>query len=687
MQADILINLAHTAELFHTPEGTGFADLDINGTRWTISANSWSLFIRMLQSLPSIRRDLHDKVSLPRHVCGITRMGIPCKARMCCAASVATLMTAPNVCGEAVLAMQQVAARSPPPPSQKSDEAVKLDRPAPAASKPAGPADKSRKRAGGQRGAHTTIPSPGESGASASPHNRNTTEASVASLLTPMAIAGVRSPERKLTFAQPGLNASTRVDVEGPGRELFPRAQWSRRATMESKFASEDAKLEISGTTVDIAREPNAGPSELNFLQSKNMERNQVDDLALKFSAFGALLTLRESSSSYAADISYLLELARRNGNKNALGRERFIQTPGDGHAGLQRLDLKLYEWDSLSVTAFGFRKDVDRSYESFVSAKAKDEFATADQTGEAGGVKLRSGAISVTSSYGSYKRMSGVANSTVAQQDHTVALDTWDLRSRLQGWGLAFPIEAFLPTSLYVTRFEHQTLFTKAADGPPDSTSGYSAGASWNWNSGYANVTYWDYRLDSQRVGDSSYDFAGRGLEIGFGAYGTAWGAYTGLSYYRADDLAPVSNSISSGYDAYALLTYKLDDFPDLSLNGSVSQYQYEGIAFPASSTGFYWSATLGLDFSKWLPAVGNASSNNQAAVSSGTAENPLGSAQPDIPGVARIRTSFNFKSPIGDKPSLKLFYRYAAETTEGGFGNRSGDSHLIAAILRGRL
>ena len=37
-QADILIELAQSAELFHTPDGTGFADLDINGHRetWTI---------------------------------------------------------------------------------------------------------------------------------------------------------------------------------------------------------------------------------------------------------------------------------------------------------------------------------------------------------------------------------------------------------------------------------------------------------------------------------------------------------------------------------------------------------------------------------------------------------------------------------------------------------------------------
>jgi hypothetical protein len=34
-QADILIELAQSAELFHTPDGTGFADLDINGHRET----------------------------------------------------------------------------------------------------------------------------------------------------------------------------------------------------------------------------------------------------------------------------------------------------------------------------------------------------------------------------------------------------------------------------------------------------------------------------------------------------------------------------------------------------------------------------------------------------------------------------------------------------------------------------
>jgi hypothetical protein len=42
-QADILVDLAQTAELFHAPDGTGFADLNINGHRetWPIRAKGF----------------------------------------------------------------------------------------------------------------------------------------------------------------------------------------------------------------------------------------------------------------------------------------------------------------------------------------------------------------------------------------------------------------------------------------------------------------------------------------------------------------------------------------------------------------------------------------------------------------------------------------------------------------------
>jgi hypothetical protein len=45
-QADILIDLAQTAELFHAPDSTGFADLDINGHRETWPIRSCSKAIK-----------------------------------------------------------------------------------------------------------------------------------------------------------------------------------------------------------------------------------------------------------------------------------------------------------------------------------------------------------------------------------------------------------------------------------------------------------------------------------------------------------------------------------------------------------------------------------------------------------------------------------------------------------------
>lgn len=59
-QADILVDLAQAAELFHTPDGTGYADIDINGHRetWSIRAKgfrSWLArrFFETTQGAPS----------------------------------------------------------------------------------------------------------------------------------------------------------------------------------------------------------------------------------------------------------------------------------------------------------------------------------------------------------------------------------------------------------------------------------------------------------------------------------------------------------------------------------------------------------------------------------------------------------------------------------------------------------
>jgi hypothetical protein len=59
-QADILVDLAQSAELFHAPDGTGFADLDVNGHRetWPIRAKGFRrwlarCFFEATQGAPS----------------------------------------------------------------------------------------------------------------------------------------------------------------------------------------------------------------------------------------------------------------------------------------------------------------------------------------------------------------------------------------------------------------------------------------------------------------------------------------------------------------------------------------------------------------------------------------------------------------------------------------------------------
>jgi hypothetical protein len=46
-QADILVDLAQTAELFHAPDGTAFADIDINGHRetWPIRSKGFKKWL------------------------------------------------------------------------------------------------------------------------------------------------------------------------------------------------------------------------------------------------------------------------------------------------------------------------------------------------------------------------------------------------------------------------------------------------------------------------------------------------------------------------------------------------------------------------------------------------------------------------------------------------------------------
>jgi hypothetical protein len=330
----------------------------------------------------------------------------------------------------------------------------------------------------------------------------------------------------------------------------------------------------------------------------------------------------------------------------------------------LQRIDVKIIDSSFVGVSAFTFHNDVDPYYESLASLKSKDEFAISNRSSEAGGVKVRLGALSLTTTYTNSimlsapapATMSGAGSPTETQQDQMLAIDLTDVRKR-SGDAPPSVIWALAPSSIYVKLYGKQTSYATAAEGPPDRTTGVTSGAYWGWNGGNASVSYWRYYLDSQRTGDASYDSAGRGIDANFGAYAGAIGFYAGLSYRRSDDLAPISKAVDQSYDAYASAIYKPEHFPDILVEGSFGNSGYNSLVYGVTSDSAYRSGTLGLDFSKylWTGAVPNA----KVAV----------------------------KGAAGGVPNLRLFYRYQVETDHGIVGATPGDSHFVGMTFRAGL
>src|SRR4029077_9394442 len=141
------------------------------------------------------------------------------------------------------------------------------------------------------------------------------------------------------------------------------------------------------------------------------------------------------------------------------------------------------------------------------------------------------------------------------------------------------------------------------------------------------------------------------------------------GLSYRRFDDLAPYSRSIESSYDTYLSGSYKLYRLPDLSLTGALGRYEYQSLVGGSGMEDAYWSATVALDFSKYL---------GQPPGSAGIARQADG----ERPGSNRT-----IKGPNAGTPTLKLLYRYLNDANQGFVDMKSGSSHLFGFLLAARL
>jgi hypothetical protein len=145
--------------------------------------------------------------------------------------------------------------------------------------------------------------------------------------------------------------------------------------------------------------------------------------------------------------------------------------------------------------------------------------------------------------------------------------------------------------------------------------------------------------------------------LNASVSAYGPLLEFYAGISDYRSDDLAPYSRAINHGQDAYSMVTFKPAGFPDIVLGGTFGRYEYDSFVYAITSDTNYWSASLGFEFSKFLPNFPTAKQHKAVKV-------------------------------IGNEsPSLKFFYRYYNEINRGIGDATKNDSHFVGVMFRESL
>jgi hypothetical protein len=262
---------------------------------------------------------------------------------------------------------------------------------------------------------------------------------------------------------------------------------------------------------------------------------------------------------------------------------------------------------------------------------------------------KVQFGLLSFTTSYTDSKTLFGAGPPTETRQDQTIALDLTGLRNQA-GETISSAVWSLSPSAVYVNSFVKETPYQAMSEGA-DRTIGTSAGASWSWNGGNADVSYWNSSLDSRPMGQA-YNFTGRGFDVSIGAYVNAIGFYAGFSYNDTEELASFSNAVSRGQDAYVLVSYKPQYLPDIGVGGGIGRYEYNNFVYGIADDATYWSATLEFDFSKFLWS-------------------PL-----------ETNTKLATKSP-----TAKLFYKYYSQTDHNTAAATQASTQFLGAMFRAAL
>jgi hypothetical protein len=271
------------------------------------------------------------------------------------------------------------------------------------------------------------------------------------------------------------------------------------------------------------------------------------------------------------------------------------------GHRINQNMELDVLRGDDLSLTVFGAYGEVDQNHHDFGldDDDKKGPFSDPGKAATKYGGKIGLGPGSLTvESVTSWD--ADQSDSSVEQKYNAkVGLDLNDIRGRT-GDLMGDVVWDILPDSVYVG-YGFGAVDKGSGAATEDRTKDISAGANWDWGSGYSYLSYWSSYYDSRQPGSQDDDWAGDGLDLGGGLWGDRWNFDGSLSLSRSEQMGEWSESADLSLGGSLSLSYRPDEFPDLSLSLGSDHYQADYIASEGKSQSDSWKLTSELDFSKF--------------------------------------------------------------------------------------
>jgi hypothetical protein len=255
---------------------------------------------------------------------------------------------------------------------------------------------------------------------------------------------------------------------------------------------------------------------------------------------------------------------------------------------------------------------------------------------------KANFGLLSVTTSFTNLKTLFGAGPPTEMRHDQTIALDLTGLQNQTGGVS---------PSSVYLNSFVKQTPYQIISVEGTDRTTGTGAGAYWGWNGGNANLSYWNYSLDSRPVGQP-YSSTGRGFDASIGTYWNEIGFYAGFNYSDTKELGSFANAVTLGNNAYLSMSYKPQHLPDMVVTLSTGRYEYNDFMYGFGDAASYRTALVEFDFSKFL--------------------------------LSQFQTSIKVTTR---SPSAKLFYKYYTQTDHGSVVVTPASNQFLGMMFGGPL